>query len=79
MTVEWEMYIKDLFSDSRQIGKVSQTDTTSPNILKSEFEHAIKIARSGKASSPHKIRIELFMMFNDGNIDLLTKLFNKIY
>lgn len=51
----------------------------SPDIFKLKIDHKNQIAKSGKVPGPGNIHTEQVRMFNDENIDKLTKLFNEIY
>lgn len=54
-------------------------DLSGPPIIRSELEHAIKIAKLGKATGPDGISTEAIKLLEDENIDMLENVSNDIY
>lgn len=75
----WTEYIKELFNDEdRGITTEAYTEE-GPVILREEIEYALKNVKSGKASGPDGIPVELLKLLNDDAISVLLDLFNTIY
>lgn len=76
---EWTNYIKILFYDTRPELSIDFAENTGPEILKEEVLHAIQQTKSGKASGPDEIPIELLKLIDSDSIDIIVDLFNAVY
>lgn len=78
--VEWVKYISDLFNDIRADETPVITTLEGPLITCDEVEHAIKLAKTGKAIGPDEIPCEIYKLIEDRKaMQVLTELFNAIY
>ncbi|XP_030746569.1 uncharacterized protein LOC115875286 [Sitophilus oryzae] len=83
--VRWKEYIETLFNDDSPcfpppIDHI--LNEKAPAITKDEVVHAIKAQKSGKATGPDKINVEILKLIADNesrSLDLVTALFNKLY
>ena len=75
----WSEYIEELFSDNRNENIVLKRELDGPPILKEEVQAAIKKMKSGKATGPDNIPIEIITTLEDLGIEVVTKLLNSIY
>lgn len=75
----WERYIKDLFNDIREDGQEIPGDDQCLEILQSEVQQAIHIAKNGKTSGPDGIPVELLKALDTDIVGKFTKLLNQIY
>ncbi|KAG8139297.1 hypothetical protein E2320_002060 [Naja naja] len=76
--IRWKKYIEELFEDTRgdiDVGSI----TTGPNIIMEEVEHAIKIAKTRKATGPDDIPVEILKLLENSGKKFLLQLFNQIY
>ena len=76
----WSEYIGDLYDDDERgdIPKIKR-NMDGPPILKSEVEAAIKKMKSGKATGPDNIPIEIVTSLEEIGINKTTTLLNSIY
>ena len=76
----WSEYIGDLYEDDERgdIPKIKR-NMDGPPILKSEVEAAIKKMKSGKATGPDNIPIEIVTSLEEIGINKTTTLLNSIY
>ncbi|XP_030747669.1 uncharacterized protein LOC115876118 [Sitophilus oryzae] len=83
--VRWKEYIETLFNDDRPCSPPPIDhilNEKAPAITKDEVVHAIKAQKSGKATGPDKINVEILKLIADNesrSLDLVTALFNKLY
>lgn len=78
----WRDYASSLFSDDRPEHpsiSIPTENLSGPPIIRSEVEHAIKVAKLSKATGPDDIPTEAIKLLEDDNIDTLVNLFNEIY
>ncbi|GFS10001.1 RNA-directed DNA polymerase from mobile element jockey-like [Elysia marginata] len=75
----WAEYIEELFNDNRKEYDVMKRNLAGPPILKDEVRAAIRKMKSGKATGPDKISVELIEALEDYGIEKTTNLLNEIY
>ena len=77
----WQEYIGELYDDPERTTPkiVFQTPLTGPDITKDEILHALGQMSKRKATGPDEIPTEVLEALGDTAIDMLHKLFNKIY
>ncbi|GFS03903.1 RNA-directed DNA polymerase from mobile element jockey-like [Elysia marginata] len=75
----WAEYIEELFNDNRKEYDVMERNFAGPPILKVEVRAAIRKMKSGKATGPDKISVELIEALEDYGIEKTTNLLNEIY
>lgn len=75
----WKAYLLELFDDARSPKPVPKNSNGNLKILRGEIEHALKRMKTGKATGPDEIPIELIKLFDEDVIDILLDLFNNIY
>ena len=75
----WSEYVEDLYSDNRGAKPEIKKNIEGPCILKEEVQRALKKMKSGKATGPDNIPVEIITVLEDLGIDMTTKLLNAIY
>ncbi|XP_030766335.1 uncharacterized protein LOC115890268 [Sitophilus oryzae] len=75
----WEQHMKELYNDYREEPTVRPTVYQGPEILNSEVLQAIKQLKNNKSPGPDNIYPEILKLISEENVDILTRLFNKIY
>lgn len=75
----WVRYLEKMFHNiRRKIEKITLKEVRF-EILKSEVENAMKIAKPKKAMGPDELPAEVIKLLDKDSIQKLTKLFNEIY
>lgn len=75
----WSKYVTELFDDDRPNIRGDANQDEGPEILKSEVLHAVKTAKTKKATGPDNIPTELLQMIDEDHIDALVRFFNDVY
>lgn len=75
----WERYIKELFDDTRGEPPEIEGDIEGPVIAKEEIRKGMKKMKKGKAVGPDDVSIEMLEAMGDEAVDILYKVFNRIY
>ncbi|GFR85819.1 transposon TX1 uncharacterized 149 kDa protein [Elysia marginata] len=75
----WAEYIEELFNDNSKEYDEMKRNFAGPLILKDEVRAAIRKMKSGKATGPDKISVELIEALEDYGIEKTTNLLNEIY
>ncbi|XP_030756384.1 uncharacterized protein LOC115882457 [Sitophilus oryzae] len=75
----WEQHMKELYNDYREEPTVRPTVDQGPEILNSEVLQAIKQLKNHKSPGLDNIYPEILKLISEENVDILTRLFNKIY
>ena len=76
-----EKCVASLFYDDKgeiDDGKIVLYDS-GPSILKEEVQWALQNSKTGKAASRNEVVVEKLIVLQEDGVDLLWKLFNKIY
>ena len=75
----WSEYIEELFDDEREKLPTINKEIDGPPILKDEVEAAIKRMKSGKATGPDNIPVEIIVALEELGLNMVTNLLNRIY
>ena len=75
----WAEYIRELFEDNRKEHDVMKKNFAGPPIMKDEVREAIRKMKTGKATGPDGLSIELIEALEEYAIEKVTTLLNKIY
>ena len=71
--------LSELFKDHRKDSNVMKHNFADPPIMKDQIWAAIRKMKLDKATSPHRISVELLEALEDYGIDKITKLLKEIY
>ena len=75
----WAEYIGELFEDNRKEHDVMKKNFAGPPIMKDEVREAMRKMKTGKATGPDGLSIELIEALEEYGIEKVTTLLNEIY
>ena len=75
----WAEYIGELFEDNRKEHDVMKKNFAGPLIMKDEVREAMRKMKTGKATGPDGLSIELIEALEEFGIEKVTTLLNEIY
>ena len=75
----WAEYIGELFEDNRKEHDVMKKNFAGPPIMKDEVREAMRKMKTGKATGPNGLSIELIEALEEFGIEKVTTLLNEIY
>ena len=75
----WAEYIGELFEDNRKEHDVMKKNFAGPPIMKDEVREAMRKMKTGKATGPDGLSIELIKALEEFGIEKVTTLLNEIY
>ena len=75
----WAEYIGELFEDNRKEHDVMKKNFAGPPIMKDEVREAMIKMKTGKATGPDGLSIELIEALEEDGIEKVTTLLNEIY
>ena len=75
----WAEYIGELFEDNRKEHDVMKKNFAGPPIMKDELREAMRKMKTGKATGPDGLSIELIEALEEDGIEKVTTLLNEIY
>ena len=75
----WAEYIGELFEDNRKEHDVMKKNFAGPPIMKDEVREAMRKMKTGKATGPDGLSIELIEALEEFGIEKVTTLLNEIY
>ena len=75
----WAEYIGELFEDNRKEHDVMKKNFAGPSIMKDEVREAMRKMKTGKATGPDGLSIELIEALEEFGIEKVTTLLNEIY
>ena len=75
----WAEYIRELFEDNRKEHDVMKKNFAGPPIMKDEVREAMRKMKTGKATGPDGLSIELIEALEEYGIEKVTTLLNEIY
>ena len=75
----WAEYIGELFEDNRKEHDVMKKNFAGPPIMKDEVREAMRKMKTGKATGPDGLSIELIEAIEEYGIEKVTTLLNEIY
>ena len=75
----WAEYIGELFEDNRKEHDVMKKNFAGPPIMKDEVREAMKKMKTGKATGPDGLSIELIEALEEYGIEKVTTLLNENY
>ena len=75
----WAEYIREIFEDNRKEHDVMKKNFAGPPIMKDEVREAMRKMKTGKATGPDGLSIELIEALEEYGIEKVTTLLNEIY
>ena len=75
----WAEYIRELFEDNRKEHDVIKKKFAGPPTMKDEVRKAMRKMKTGKATGPDGLSIELIEALEEYGIEKVTTLLNEIY
>ena len=75
----WAVYIGELFEDNRKEHDVMKKNFAGSPIMKDEVREAMRKIKTGKATGPDGLSIELIEALEEYRIEKVTTLLNEIY
>ena len=75
----WAEYIGELFEDNRKEHDVMKKNFAGPPIMKDKVREAMRKMKTGKATGPDGLSIELIEALEEYGIEKVTTLLNEIY
>ena len=75
----WAEYIGELFEDNGKEHNVMKKNFAGPSIMKDEVREAMRKMKTGKATGPDGLSIELIEALEEYGIEKVTPLLNEIY
>ena len=79
MLERWSEYIKELYDDERPNVKIIDRNFDGPSLLMEEVGYAMKKMKTGKATGPDMISIEMIEPLEEMGIEAVTHLLNEMY